>query len=376
MSDNQGPVSAEELLSAYFDGELAGDELAQAEKLLEQPENRQILADLKAMGDELRRLPRATLGEAFAERVIRKAERRVLAEAHPVAAIRAPAPVLLAVEAPSTRSAQRRAGSRRPWIYAAAVAAAGLLVAIVSWPRHQAKQFAEASHAQPAQADAGRHLADSAASSSAASPAQASAPVAPAALADRAASSEEAADKLVRLLRKNSPALVEDQSLVIWSCAVSPDALEQNALAKVLEQHQLKIVEQESLAEAGRTVEADKSGSKQPVAAILVSGDAQQIAAALADIRSQSAVFQDLTNLGRKSGRSAGEKQAARPAAEPAKRKAAANSTRSREAAAARGQAGLAAAPEAAAEKPTNKAEGSTELNLFLINSAPPASPP
>ena len=146
MTDDQAPLSGDELLSAYLDGELSGEDLARAEKLLEQPENRQLLADLKALGDELRGLPRARLGDDFAQRVIRKAERQVLAGSQKIAAIAEKRPAMVAAlrtaPPPAAAKAPSRTRSRRPWIYAGAAMAAGLLVALVSWPHQTAQHLA------------------------------------------------------------------------------------------------------------------------------------------------------------------------------------------------------------------------------------------
>jgi hypothetical protein len=70
----------DELISAYLDGELSGGELLRAERLLEErPECRQWIDELRAIGGGLRDLPRHTLDEDFAERILRRAEREMLA---------------------------------------------------------------------------------------------------------------------------------------------------------------------------------------------------------------------------------------------------------------------------------------------------------
>lgn len=69
----------DELLSAYLDGELADDERARVERwLAEQPESRQLLEELRAVKQRLETLPAARLGEDFADRVLRQAEREML----------------------------------------------------------------------------------------------------------------------------------------------------------------------------------------------------------------------------------------------------------------------------------------------------------
>ncbi|MEX2121233.1 MAG: zf-HC2 domain-containing protein [Pirellulales bacterium] len=74
------PTPNDELLSAYLDDELSADERARVERLLaEQPESRALLEDLRALRSGLESLPRHRLEGNFAERVLRRAEREMLA---------------------------------------------------------------------------------------------------------------------------------------------------------------------------------------------------------------------------------------------------------------------------------------------------------
>lgn len=74
----------DELISAYLDGELSGEELLRAERMLEErPECRQLVEELRAIGGGLRDLPRYSLDDDFADRVLRRAEREMLSAVPP-----------------------------------------------------------------------------------------------------------------------------------------------------------------------------------------------------------------------------------------------------------------------------------------------------
>ncbi|HEV3006634.1 MAG TPA: zf-HC2 domain-containing protein [Pirellulales bacterium] len=69
----------DELLTAYLDGELTADERRRVETLLaDQPESRQLLDELRALGGTLASVPRYRLDADFASRVLRAAERTML----------------------------------------------------------------------------------------------------------------------------------------------------------------------------------------------------------------------------------------------------------------------------------------------------------
>ena len=143
-------IPDDELLSAYLDDELSGEERARAEQLLaEQPEARQLLDDLRAIKSGFEGLPKHQLEADFAARVLRGAEREMLAgEADGLAAAIAPLPPAAAREAAAAategmiRPAERPASGfnapgfnwarwRRPMVWAGAALAAGLLLMIV-----------------------------------------------------------------------------------------------------------------------------------------------------------------------------------------------------------------------------------------------------
>jgi anti-sigma factor RsiW len=74
----------EELLSAYLDGELTADERARAERLLaDSPQAQRILEEMRAVGTAVQRLPRLSLPTDFCLQVLRRAERRMLEQPDP-----------------------------------------------------------------------------------------------------------------------------------------------------------------------------------------------------------------------------------------------------------------------------------------------------
>jgi len=74
-------VPENELFSAYLDGELTAGEQAQVERLLAtSPAARQLMEELRALSSTLQTLPQYKLEEDLSERVLRLAERRMLAE--------------------------------------------------------------------------------------------------------------------------------------------------------------------------------------------------------------------------------------------------------------------------------------------------------
>jgi hypothetical protein len=69
----------DELLSAYLDGELSGDELRRVEQLLvDNAEYRQLYEELRALGSSFQALPRYRLAEDLSQRVLRRAEQSLL----------------------------------------------------------------------------------------------------------------------------------------------------------------------------------------------------------------------------------------------------------------------------------------------------------
>lgn len=76
MSDLQ----ENELISAYLDGELSGEERARVEQLLAtNADARQLVDELRALSTTLQSLPAQKVGESLSDRVMRIAERRTLA---------------------------------------------------------------------------------------------------------------------------------------------------------------------------------------------------------------------------------------------------------------------------------------------------------
>ncbi len=136
----------EELLSAYLDGELADDERARVEQLLsELPESRQLLEELRAVKQRLQSLPAARLGEDFAERVLRQAEREMLTEGFRVQGSGfSNLSSGQDCEIGSSSASQSKIGNpkskigrhRRSGVWAALALAAGLLVMLFDRDRH------------------------------------------------------------------------------------------------------------------------------------------------------------------------------------------------------------------------------------------------
>jgi len=128
-------IPDDELLSAYLDGELSGEDLARAERLLAtQPDARQTLDELAALRASLRSIPRERLEPGFAQTVLRRAEREILQpqtegieSASDVAASRP-------FERPPPISWQRW---KRPLAWSALAIAAGLVIMLFSPERRE-----------------------------------------------------------------------------------------------------------------------------------------------------------------------------------------------------------------------------------------------
>lgn len=125
----------EELVSAYFDGELSGDERVRAERLLvEEPRARQLLNEFRALRAGVRELPRHSLPADFSQQVLKRAERQMLAGQ--------PAPVRPTADA-STASASQPGQPwservRRPLIYS--ILAASIAFALMALDPNQRAQ--------------------------------------------------------------------------------------------------------------------------------------------------------------------------------------------------------------------------------------------
>jgi hypothetical protein len=121
MTDNGRQIPDDELIGAMHDGELSAADLARAERLLENdPARRRELQELGELSGRLQALPRKSLGDGFAAEVLRRAEREMLTTNRP-------APV----DEPTTTVGMPKRWlpqGRRPWLWAGAALAAGLLV--------------------------------------------------------------------------------------------------------------------------------------------------------------------------------------------------------------------------------------------------------
>ena len=131
---------SDELISAYLDGELSPEEKARVEDLLiDSPEHRRLFEELKALRTTLHSLPSYQLGGDFAKRVLQKAEREMLTGSKADEDSAAPqqeteqantsaAPPVLPT--PGTKPNEPSEGSWRGMIWAVAVLAAALAVAL------------------------------------------------------------------------------------------------------------------------------------------------------------------------------------------------------------------------------------------------------
>lgn len=70
-----------ELISAFLDGEVSPEEQARVEeRLVESAEDRRLFEDMRAIRADLQSLPRRELGKDLSERILRRAERAMLAD--------------------------------------------------------------------------------------------------------------------------------------------------------------------------------------------------------------------------------------------------------------------------------------------------------
>ena len=135
MAEFDQHPSDEELISAYCDGELRGTELARAEELVaNRPECRQLLEEYRALRSRLQDVPPRKLGDDFAQRVLRRAERDMLVTAGPAETV--------AYASSAPKRSWRWPQGRRPWVYAAAALAAAVLIMLVE-SNQRAPQIAQ-----------------------------------------------------------------------------------------------------------------------------------------------------------------------------------------------------------------------------------------
>ncbi len=116
-----------ELFSAYIDGELTADEQAEVEQILnDNPEARQLVDDLRSLSSSLQALPAYKLDQDLVSRVLRQAEREMLAEPA------APLPKFHQVDLPADKpvSWTRRLLRPRNFAWSAVAIAVALILAI------------------------------------------------------------------------------------------------------------------------------------------------------------------------------------------------------------------------------------------------------
>jgi len=126
----------DELLSAYVDGELTGEQLALVEqRLTDDPRAKQLVQELRALRQEVQSLPKETLGEDLRATIMQRAERSML----------------LGAEQQPSRGAEQKKTSRpsnfassRRWVWAATALAATLLLMVLT-PNNQQQENPQAS---------------------------------------------------------------------------------------------------------------------------------------------------------------------------------------------------------------------------------------
>ncbi|MFP6613394.1 MAG: hypothetical protein VB835_13880, partial [Pirellulales bacterium] len=148
----------EELISAYLDGELTGDELRTVERLLaESEEARQLFDELRSLQGGLRSLPKHSLGEEFSQAVLRRTERALLSGRDADRGLAGPSKPESA-NAPSPFAARdaadRSAALRRRVTWSVLAIAAAVLIMIFVPPTSENRQTASHDDEQKAAAAA------------------------------------------------------------------------------------------------------------------------------------------------------------------------------------------------------------------------------
>jgi hypothetical protein len=114
----------DELLSAYLDDELTGEERARVEQQFSaDPKSRQLLDELRTVSQAMQGLPPASLGSDLRESVLRRAERVML--------------VTDDDRAPEAFQRMPFGRSKRAWFWAGTALAAGLMLMIFDWTENQ-----------------------------------------------------------------------------------------------------------------------------------------------------------------------------------------------------------------------------------------------
>jgi len=136
MNDDRIPHSdfPDELISAYLDGELSADDRARVEEqLMDSVEHRRMFEELKSLRRSLQELPGQSLDDAFAARVLQRAEQELLlpdatGEAPPQAAKAAPTGKANSAGAAPPRRGEPGAWRGLVWSVAAMAAAVMFIV--------------------------------------------------------------------------------------------------------------------------------------------------------------------------------------------------------------------------------------------------------
>jgi len=128
--DQQSKGITLELLGAYVDDELSDVDLSRVQRALEADEKSQrYVEQLRALDHDLKALPKPSLGDDFADRVLRRAERNLLAPAERDSSVSTD------VEPDLTPAGRSAAGDGRPawrgFVWSAAAIAAALLLAFL-----------------------------------------------------------------------------------------------------------------------------------------------------------------------------------------------------------------------------------------------------
>lgn len=292
-------IPDDELMSAYLDGELSGEELARAEHMLAtRPECRQLLEELTALRASLQGLPQHKLEAGFQNRVLRRAEREML---QPAAAARRSSHIS---DQPKVLSWQRW---RRPLAWSAAAVAAGLLIMALS-PDEQKVALAPAPpdgelHATPA-APALAERENENAPQAAVRPQVAAAPQ-PAPMASEKPTFGVARDEVDKKPVPGSEALADasDDQVIVVHCDVSTQAEAETALRGLLASNQIawETSPNEATVSAGRQLkmatEEASDKDEQKVAPIEnVAGEAVYV---LADRTQLQTVIDTLKSSGK-----------------------------------------------------------------------------
>jgi hypothetical protein len=200
-----------ELLSAYLDGELTAAEQAEMERLLaESPAARQLVEELRAVGNTLRSLPQEKLPEDLSRQVLRIAERRMLKEEEPSMAGDGATPPV-----PLGRSLFRRFVNRRSMAWLTLIAAIWLAITI-NERRHGVRPLAEANKEVAL-------VKDRKAENPAPFP------------SSRLVAREEAKLDEVSAVQEAAKPANAGESVALVHCNISPEAVEKRAFEKLLD---------------------------------------------------------------------------------------------------------------------------------------------